>query len=60
MAFLAAWALAIINCGNRKLKDIHFSIVLFAHALFGLVIAVGYFGLNRFIFGEALVFYTAR
>jgi drug/metabolite transporter (DMT)-like permease len=60
LALISAWASAAINCGNRYLKDIHFSIVLFGHALFGLILAIIYFLTVRIVSGDPYEFYSGR
>ena len=52
--------IAFINVANRALKDIHYSIVLFGHALFGLILAISYFVIKRIVSGEPFEFFTAR
>jgi drug/metabolite transporter (DMT)-like permease len=43
LAFFIAWIVSLINISNRKMKDIHFSMVMFGHALFGFIVAIGYY-----------------
>ena len=60
VAFTLAWAFAACNVINRKLKDLHFALILFYHALFGMTIAVLIIVLEKLITGNPFRIYTAR
>jgi drug/metabolite transporter (DMT)-like permease len=60
LAFVVAWSAAILNCSNRYLKDVHYSVVLFYNALFGLILATGYFGYQCFVSGLTFEVFSFR
>jgi hypothetical protein len=59
LAFCVAWFFAGCNVINRYLKNLHFSMVLFFHALCGLVLASTFIVVEHFITGNPFRTYTA-
>jgi hypothetical protein len=47
----AAWLISMANVCNRKLKDVHFSVIGFYHPLFGSC----FYALYTVLFGELWV-----
>ena len=51
LALYVAWGFAGNNVWNRRLKDVHFSVILFLNAVIGFVLCVGYLAVEAFIKG---------
>jgi hypothetical protein len=49
-----AWLYAACNVVSRKLKDFHFTLIAFYHAVVGLIIAVVFISGRLIITGEGL------
>lgn len=60
MIFGVSWLFAACNVINRKLKGMHFAIVLFYHALCGIFITVIIIVLEKVITGNPFRIYTAN
>ena len=54
-----AWVFAVCNVLNRKLKNLNFLLVLFAHGSVGLLMAICYILGEKLITGNDFRFYTA-
>ena len=58
-AIAMAWVFAVCNVLNRKLKNLNFLLVLFAHGSVGLVMSIVYILAEKVITGNPFRFYTA-
>ena len=58
--FAVSWLYSAVNVLSRKLKNMHFSMVLFYHACFGLAIMIVWILVEKFIFGNPFRYYTGR
>lgn len=60
MALAAAWLFAASNVINRYLKNMHFSMVLFYHALCGVILASSAILIEKLVTGNPFRVYTAN
>lgn len=58
LAFLLSWVYSFTCCFNRRLKNVHFAIVLFYHSIFGFLISGVIIILKSLITGDAIMIFN--
>jgi drug/metabolite transporter (DMT)-like permease len=51
LAFFTAWGFAGINVGNRRLHDVHFSVILLLNSILGFLFCLSWVGIEGLIYG---------
>ena len=60
LAFVLAWMYASCAVLNRTLKDIHFTVIMFFHAIFGMLLSLAIIFGGILLTGEKFQVYTQR
>lgn len=58
LAFLLSWVYSFTCCFNRRLKNVHFAIVLFYHSIFGFLISGVIIIFKALITGDAILIFN--
>eukprot|EP00352_Strombidinopsis_acuminata_P002455 CAMPEP_0176395482 /NCGR_PEP_ID=MMETSP0126-20121128/43443_1 /TAXON_ID=141414 ORGANISM="Strombidinopsis acuminatum, Strain SPMC142" /NCGR_SAMPLE_ID=MMETSP0126 /ASSEMBLY_ACC=CAM_ASM_000229 /LENGTH=378 /DNA_ID=CAMNT_0017768385 /DNA_START=27 /DNA_END=1163 /DNA_ORIENTATION=+ len=60
LAFGLAWQFAIVGTLNRKMKDLHFTVIMYNHTLLGMFIAVIWLTISALVSQEIPLLYSAH
>jgi len=59
LAFALAWQFAVVGTLNRKMKEIHFSVIMYNHTLLGMLIGITWVSISAICIGEVPLLYSA-
>ena len=56
ISFTLSWVFSFVSVLNRRLKDVHYAVILFYHASLGLIAMALYLTIETFILGHVRFF----